>query len=69
MKETRQRCESRLVELDSGRKVEYEFKLTQALVDMRAQTEEQLKVYKENMEGAYAAKVWTHTTSVYEPFT
>uniref|UniRef100_A0A3Q0RIY1 Lamin B1 n=1 Tax=Amphilophus citrinellus TaxID=61819 RepID=A0A3Q0RIY1_AMPCI len=46
VKETRQRYESRMVELDSGRKEEYEFKLTQALADMRAQTEEQISVYK-----------------------
>uniref|UniRef100_A0A3Q0RV46 Lamin B1 n=1 Tax=Amphilophus citrinellus TaxID=61819 RepID=A0A3Q0RV46_AMPCI len=57
VKETRQRYESRMVELDSGRKEEYEFKLTQALADMRAQTEEQLKVYKENMESTYIAKL------------
>ncbi|CAN9504726.1 unnamed protein product [Ophioblennius macclurei] len=57
VKEARQRYESRLVEVDSGRKEEYEFKLTQALADMRAQNEEQIKIYKDNMEGTYATKL------------
>lgn len=57
VKEARQRYETRLVEVDSGRKEEYEFKLTQALADMRAQNEEQIKIYKDNMEGTYASKL------------
>ncbi|KAA8584731.1 hypothetical protein FQN60_008516 [Etheostoma spectabile] len=57
VKEARQRYESRLVEVDSGRKEEYEYKLTQALTDMRAQNEEQIKMYKDNMESTYVAKL------------
>lgn len=57
MKDSRQRYETRLVEVDSGRKEEYEYKLTQALADMRAQNEEQIKIYKDSMESTYAAKV------------
>lgn len=57
VKEARQRYETRLVEVDSGRKEEYEYKLSQALTDMRAQNEEQIMIYKENMEGTYAAKL------------
>ncbi|XP_029025036.1 lamin-B1 [Betta splendens] len=57
VKEARQRYESRLVEVDSGRKEEYECKLTQALVDMRAQNEEQINIYKDNMESTYMAKL------------
>lgn len=57
VKEARQRYDSRLVEVDSGRKVEYEYKLTQALVDMRTQNEEQIIIYKENMEGAHVTKL------------
>ncbi|KAJ0057545.1 hypothetical protein NL108_009303 [Boleophthalmus pectinirostris] len=57
VKEARQRYETRLVEVDSGRKEEYEYKLTQALADMRAQNEEQILIYKENMESTYAAKL------------
>ncbi len=61
VKEARQRFETRLVEVDSGRKEEYEYKLSEALAEMRAQNEEQIKIYKENMESTYATKVWTHT--------
>ncbi|GAA6227229.1 lamin-B1 [Lates japonicus] len=57
VKEARQRYETRLVEVDSGRKEEYEYKLTQALVDMRAQNEEQIKIYKDNMESTYLTKL------------
>ena len=47
VKEARQRYETRLVEVDSGRKEEYEYKLTEALTDMRAQNEEQIKLARE----------------------
>ncbi|XP_071322667.1 lamin-B1 [Trachinotus anak] len=57
VKEARQRYETRLVEVDSGRKEEYEYKLTQALTDMRAQNEEQIKIYKDNMESTYLTKL------------
>uniref|UniRef100_A0A3B4Y040 Lamin B1 n=1 Tax=Seriola lalandi dorsalis TaxID=1841481 RepID=A0A3B4Y040_SERLL len=57
VKEARHRYESRLVEVDSGRKEEYEYKLTQALADMRAQNEEQIKIYKDNMESTYLTKL------------
>ncbi|KAK5878485.1 hypothetical protein CesoFtcFv8_023885 [Champsocephalus esox] len=57
VKEARQRYDSRLVEVDSGRKVEYEYKLTQALIDMRTQNEEQITIFKENMEGAHVTKL------------
>lgn len=57
VKEARERHESRLVEVDSGRKQEYEYKLTEALADMRAQNEEQIKMYKDNMESTYMTKV------------
>lgn len=45
------------MEVDSGRQVEYEFKLAQALADMRQQHDEQVKLYKEEMEQTYSAKV------------
>ncbi|XP_041826042.1 lamin-B1 [Melanotaenia boesemani] len=57
VKEARQRYETRLVEVDSGRKEEYEYKLTQALADMRAQNEEQINIYKDNMESTYKTKL------------
>ncbi|KAI1900255.1 hypothetical protein AGOR_G00048110 [Albula goreensis] len=57
IKETRRHHESRLVEVDSGRQVEYEFKLAQALAEMREQHDEQVKLYKEEMEHTYLAKL------------
>ncbi|XP_007252495.2 lamin-B1 [Astyanax mexicanus] len=57
IKDTRRRHETRLVEVDSGRQVEYEFKLAQALTDMRQQHDDQVKVYKEEMEQTYMAKL------------
>ncbi|XP_023701059.1 lamin-B1 isoform X4 [Paramormyrops kingsleyae] len=57
IKDTRRRHETRLVEVDSGRQMEYEFKLAQALTDMRQQHDEQVKLYKEEMEQTYHAKL------------
>ncbi|KAI2642454.1 Lamin-B1 [Labeo rohita] len=57
IKDTRRRHETRLVEVDSGRQMEYEFKLAQALADMRQQHDEQVKLYKDEMEQTYVAKV------------
>ncbi|KAM4051098.1 lamin-B1 isoform 3-T3 [Anomaloglossus baeobatrachus] len=57
IKETRRRHETRLVEVDSGRVVEYEHKLAQALLDIRTQQEEQVKFYKDELEQTYHAKL------------
>ncbi|KAM8960775.1 lamin-B1 [Pelodytes ibericus] len=57
IKETRRRHETRLVEVDSGRQVDYEHKLAQALVDLRTQHDEQVKLYKEELEHTYQAKL------------
>lgn len=57
IKETRKRQETRLVEVDSGRVIDYEHRLAQALSEMRAQHEEQVKIYKEELENTYQAKV------------
>ncbi|KAI7793303.1 lamin B1 [Triplophysa rosa] len=57
LKETRHRHESRLVEVDSGRQMEFEFKLAQALTDMRQQQDQQVKLYKDEMEQTYMAKL------------
>nr|XP_014348029.1 PREDICTED: lamin-B1 isoform X2 [Latimeria chalumnae] len=54
--ETRRRHETRMVEVDSGRQKEYEFKLAQALVEMRQQHDDQVKLYKEELERTYDAK-------------
>ncbi|XP_073532777.1 lamin-B1 [Phyllobates terribilis] len=57
IKETRRRHETRLVEVDSGRIIEYEHKLAQALSDMRSQQEQQVKLYKDELEQTYQAKL------------
>ncbi|XP_033850301.3 lamin-A [Acipenser ruthenus] len=57
LRETKHRHESRLVEIDSGRQMELESKLADALTDLRAQHEEQLKLYKEEVEKTYNAKL------------
>lgn len=46
-----------MVEVDSGHQMEYEFKLAQALSDIRQQHDDQVKLYKEEMEQTYLAKV------------
>lgn len=65
MKEARQRYETRLVEVDSGRKQEYEYKLTEGLAEMRAQNEEQIRLYKDNMDSTYQTKVGRFLCSHY----
>ncbi|NXF54947.1 LMNB1 protein, partial [Oceanites oceanicus] len=55
--ETRKKHETRLVEVDSGRQIEYEHKLTQALCEIRAQHDAQVKLYKEELEQTYYAKL------------
>lgn len=57
IKETRKRHETRLVEVDSGRIIDYEHKLAQALSEMRAQHEQQVNIYKDELEQTYQAKV------------
>ncbi|XP_052464830.1 lamin-B1 [Carassius gibelio] len=57
IKDTRRRHESRLVEVDSGRQMEYEFRLAAALADMRQQHDEQVSLYKDEMEQTYMAKL------------
>nr|XP_057915660.1 lamin-B1 isoform X2 [Doryrhamphus excisus] len=57
VKEVQQRYEARIVEVDSGRKEEYEYKLTQALVDMRTQNEERFKSYKDDVASTYIAQM------------
>lgn len=57
MRETKSRHQSRLVELDSGRQVEFESMMAAALADLRAQHEEQVALYKEELEKTYTSKV------------
>ncbi|TRY81794.1 hypothetical protein DNTS_023118 [Danionella cerebrum] len=55
--ESKRRHESRMVEIDSGRQQEYESKLADALVELRNQHEEQLRIYKEEIEKTYNSKL------------
>lgn len=57
--ETRRKHETRLVEVDSGRQIEYEHKLAQALHEIREQHDAQVKLYKEELEETYHSKVRT----------
>ncbi|XP_064293999.1 lamin-B1 isoform X2 [Phalacrocorax carbo] len=55
--ETRRKHETRLVEVDSGRQIEYENKLARALCEIREQHDAQVKLYKEELEQTYHAKL------------
>ncbi|XP_069749098.1 lamin-B1 [Narcine bancroftii] len=57
IKETKKRHETRLVEMDTGRLVEYEHKLTRALQDLREQHDQQVKIYKEELEKNFHNKL------------
>lgn len=46
-----------MVELDNGHQQEFESKLAEALVEMRNQHELQIKMYKDEIEKTYNAKV------------
>ncbi|KAF5909787.1 lamin-B2, partial [Clarias magur] len=56
VRETRQRHEKRMVEVDSGAKQEYEYKLTKALKDLRKEHEDQVNFYKTELEQTFQAK-------------
>ncbi|XP_077181356.1 lamin isoform X1 [Paroedura picta] len=57
LRETKRRHETRLVEIDSGRQQEFESKLADALQDLRSQHEAQVRLYKEELEKTYGAKL------------
>ncbi|XP_019406207.1 PREDICTED: lamin-B2 [Crocodylus porosus] len=57
VRETRKRHEHRLVEVDTSRQREYESKMAQALEDLRNQHDEQVKLYKMELEQTYQAKL------------
>lgn len=57
VRETRRRQERRVVEVDSGTQQDYEFKLAQALQDLRRQHEEQVQIYKAELQQTFMAKV------------
>ncbi|XP_074993093.1 lamin-B1-like [Calonectris borealis] len=55
--ETRRKHETRLAEVDSGRQMEYEHKLAQALCDIGEQHDAQVELYKEELEQTYHAQL------------
>uniref|UniRef100_A0A669BQ61 Lamin A n=1 Tax=Oreochromis niloticus TaxID=8128 RepID=A0A669BQ61_ORENI len=57
LRESKRRFESRMVEIDSGRQQEFDSKLAEALIDLRAQHEEQVRLYKEEIEKTYNSKL------------
>ncbi|XP_017730386.1 PREDICTED: lamin-B2 isoform X1 [Rhinopithecus bieti] len=57
VRETRRRHERRLVEVDSSRQQEYDFKMAQALEELRSQHDEQVRLYKLELEQTYQAKL------------
>uniref|UniRef100_A0A673A359 Lamin A n=1 Tax=Sphaeramia orbicularis TaxID=375764 RepID=A0A673A359_9TELE len=57
LREASRRHESRMVEIDSGRQQEFESKLADALAELRAQHEEQVRLYKEEVERTYNSKL------------
>ncbi|KAF7669654.1 hypothetical protein LDENG_00159060 [Lucifuga dentata] len=57
LRESKRRYESRMVELDSGHQQEFESKLAEALAEMRNQHELQIKLFKDEIEKTYNAKL------------
>ncbi|XP_053285903.1 lamin-B2 [Pleuronectes platessa] len=57
VRDSRSRQEQRIVEVDSGVRQDYEFKLAQALQDLRKQHDEQVFLYKEELEQTFQAKL------------
>ncbi|XP_005923709.1 lamin [Haplochromis burtoni] len=57
LRDSKRRFETRMVEIDSGRQQEFDSKLAEALIDLRAQHEEQVRLYKEEIEKTYNSKL------------
>lgn len=57
VRESKRRFESRMVEIDSGRQQEFDSKLAEALIELRAQHEDQVRLYKEEIERTYNSKL------------
>lgn len=57
IRESKRRHESRVVEIDGGRQQDFESKLAEALTELRTQHEEQLRIYKDEIEKTYNSKL------------
>ncbi|XP_029904010.1 lamin L3 [Myripristis murdjan] len=55
--EIRSRHESRLVEVDAGRRIEFESKLNEAMNKLRQDHDAQIQQYKEELERTFSAKL------------
>lgn len=64
LRESKRRYESRIVEIDGGRQREFETKLSDALAELRAQHEDQIHLYKEEIEKTYNSKVGTARNTI-----
>ncbi|XP_075714188.1 lamin-B3-like isoform X1 [Rhinoderma darwinii] len=58
VREMKKRHDTRIVEIDSGRRVEFESKLAEALQDLRKDHEQQIMDYKEQLEKTFSAKIY-----------
>ncbi|XP_008835314.2 lamin-B2 [Nannospalax galili] len=57
VRETRRQHERHLVEADSSRQQEYDLKMAQALEELRSQHDEQVQLYRLELEQTYQAKL------------
>lgn len=55
--EIRNRHESRIVELDSGRRREFDSKLAETMQQLRQEHESQVQLYKEEIDRTFSSKV------------
>ncbi|XP_069839783.1 lamin-B3-like isoform X4 [Dendropsophus ebraccatus] len=57
VREMKKRHDTRIVEIDSGRRIEFESKLAEALQELRRDHEQQINDYKEQLEKTFSAKL------------
>ncbi|XP_075064009.1 lamin-B3-like isoform X3 [Mixophyes fleayi] len=57
VREMKKRYDTRIVEIDSGRRIEFESKLAEALQELRKDHEQQIEDYKEQLEKTFSAKL------------
>ncbi|XP_056428121.1 lamin-L(III)-like isoform X4 [Hyla sarda] len=57
VREMKKRHDTRIVEIDSGRRVEFESKLAEAMQELRKDHEQQIMDYKEQLEKTFSAKL------------
>ncbi|XP_073474680.1 lamin-B3-like isoform X2 [Aquarana catesbeiana] len=55
--EMKTRHDTKIVEIDSGRRIEFESKLAEALQELRQDHEQQIKEYKDQLEKTFSAKL------------